>query len=767
MDRLSNKTQKLIINLFYASLVFSLAYILGLGIRLKLNIGIQAIIVIIGSTLVKFFLFHPLVLYILIVVGFLGTALVHRYITPVFSIIIEKTYSLFDNIINNIQGKEIIEASNILPYWIILVILVSSFTAFILFKNKKINWLLPLYISSFVYYWYNHIDLAYGMLALFLVIYFILMSLDKYCEIMQKTEVQPKNEYSKLYTPWLKTAIIYSISIVILALVLPKSYQYVKWSWMQKKVTDTFPFVEKMRSYDEYSRNRGKKATLFNFSIIGYEKDDSRLGGPLDLSDKRIMTVRAKTSNYLRGIAKHIYTGDSWRTVTGPENKFRLRDDFSGLSKEEKEMYFEEEEITIIYHSFASTTLFSPYMPYKVNFNGSYYLNVSRDSTLYFPNGVYDGEGYIVSVLKPRSYETLLAQNIYNSKKDIENLDIYLQIPEDKITDRTRELVKEIVKDLDGDYQKAVAIERYLRNNYRYNEDVSFLPENRDFVDFFLFDEKEGYCTHFATTMAMMLRLEGIPCRYIEGYIAQDLVKEGVYEVKHENAHAWVEAFIEPIGWMTFEATPVYSTRNRLDDFELDLTDEILSRNESLLDARELHNFIDEGMNEDDAEVFSNEGIDQLSNSSYENKKIDFSSIVIRIILWFLILIIPFRFLKGFILYKLQESRIKKYTNNEKIIYFYNQILKLTKALGYPQKSGETHNEYADRIAYNFYYNNEGTIKKITDIFVRSKYSNAPSSDEEVIEVEKYRDLLQKRFRNHCGPIVYYYRKYVKAIFLD
>lgn len=148
--------------------------------------------------------------------------------------------------------------------------------------------------------------------------------------------------------------------------------------------------------------------------------------------------------------------------------------------------------------------------------------------------------------------KNFISLGIQHRKENIDNLSNYLQIPEDRITDATKKLVKDIVKNRKTDLEKALAIEEYLRNNYNYSLDVEIVPENREFIDYFLFESQEGYCTYYATAMAIMLRIEGIPTRYIEGYLAQDLIREGIYEVKHRNAHTWVEAFIEPVGWMTF-----------------------------------------------------------------------------------------------------------------------------------------------------------------------------------------------------------------------
>ena len=154
MDKLSYKSKKLIFNIIYSALVFTLVYLFGLAINLEMNIFMQIFIVIIGSTVVKFFIFNPLILYILLFVSFIALVLVHRFIIPILFLMNDKVYFLFDNIIDNLKGKENIAPDNILLFWGILIVLVSFFTAIALFKRKNIHILLPVYIGFFLYYWY-------------------------------------------------------------------------------------------------------------------------------------------------------------------------------------------------------------------------------------------------------------------------------------------------------------------------------------------------------------------------------------------------------------------------------------------------------------------------------------------------------------------------------------------------------------------------------------------------------------------------------------
>lgn len=761
MDNILNRSQKTILHLIYASFVFSLAYILGLGMSLKADVMLQILMVFLGSALVKFFLLNPLVLYILLVAGFMAIILVHRFISPILFPLMERIYYLFQNIIQNLQGKENITSDNLLLFWGLLIVLISFFTAFILFKNKSIYLLLPAYIGPFLYYWYSFFDEALWMLSIFLLAFFILMGLDKYSREKTQTSNLKGYNFEKLYTPWIQTVTIYSILILSLALVLPKSNNNIQWPMLQQKVYKTFPVVEKLRSNEGYGRRAGK-ASLFDFSITGYQEESSRLGGPVKLNPKKIMTVRTNSnSNYLRGNAKQVYTGSSWRTINEPSKNYPFKRDFSGLSKEERNLYYDQTYVTITNHAFASTTLFSPYKAAEVIFDDGNALSINRDDSLTFSKGIYDGESYTIRVQKPLPYGTLTSLGIDKKKSDIDDLELYLQIPEDKITERTKALTKEIVKGKNNDFEKAMAIENHLRSNYKYNLNVNQVPENKEFIDYFLFEEGEGYCTYYATAMAIMLRLEGIPSRYIEGYLAQDLIEPGIYEVSHSNAHAWVEAFIEPVGWMTFEPTSIYPIELRLESLRQDVPNDSNNLNEAAEYVNHPENSINDQLIHSDEDILGNRVPKDKIN--HEDTPSNLPKNIVAIIIGALLLIIPIRFIIGFFQHRYKEARAKKLDSNKRIIYLYKQILRLMEFLGHPQQHGETHYEYAERVAYKFYSYGEIKLKEVTEIFVKSKYGNFSIQDEERLILEKYREDLEKRLQNYWGLRTFYYRKYVKA----
>ena len=110
---------------------------------------------------------------------------------------------------------------------------------------------------------------------------------------------------------------------------------------------------------------------------------------------------------------------------------------------------------------------------------------------------------------------------------------------------------------------EALAIQHHLQTAYPYTLDAPAPPEGKhaeDFVQFFLFQAKRGYCTYFSTAMAVMLRTIGIPSRWVEGFQVPVPSAGGEIAVRDAWAHAWVEAYIPPYGWLTFDPTPVGSS---------------------------------------------------------------------------------------------------------------------------------------------------------------------------------------------------------------
>lgn len=130
-----------------------------------------------------------------------------------------------------------------------------------------------------------------------------------------------------------------------------------------------------------------------------------------------------------------------------------------------------------------------------------------------------------------------------------------LQLPE-HLDPRIPELAREATAGGETPVEKAVALENYLRNNFRYTLVLAGDPGN-DPLAHFLFETRAGHCEYFASAMTIMLRTLGIPAREVNGFLPgeyNDL--GGDYIVRESDAHSWVEAYFPGNDWTVFDPTP-------------------------------------------------------------------------------------------------------------------------------------------------------------------------------------------------------------------
>lgn len=100
-----------------------------------------------------------------------------------------------------------------------------------------------------------------------------------------------------------------------------------------------------------------------------------------------------------------------------------------------------------------------------------------------------------------------------------------------------------------------------LQHMASYSTTPGVTPLHADPVEYFLFENQEGYCQHFASAAVLMYRLYGIPARYVTGYAVDpsafiEIAGGYIAEVTDVSAHAWPEIFIEDLGWTPVEVTP-------------------------------------------------------------------------------------------------------------------------------------------------------------------------------------------------------------------
>jgi transglutaminase-like putative cysteine protease len=131
---------------------------------------------------------------------------------------------------------------------------------------------------------------------------------------------------------------------------------------------------------------------------------------------------------------------------------------------------------------------------------------------------------------------------------------VYLRLPE--MDPKVAALARQVTSSAANNYDRAAAIQNYLRSNFRYTLDPSGI-EPKDPIVSFLFKSRAGFCEYFAASMTVMLRTLNIPSRLVNGFQTGSYNRVGKdFVVRARDAHSWVEVYFPKYGWITFDPTP-------------------------------------------------------------------------------------------------------------------------------------------------------------------------------------------------------------------
>jgi transglutaminase-like putative cysteine protease len=131
---------------------------------------------------------------------------------------------------------------------------------------------------------------------------------------------------------------------------------------------------------------------------------------------------------------------------------------------------------------------------------------------------------------------------------------VYLRLPD--LDRKVADLARQVTSSAANNYDRATAIQNYLRGNFRYTLDPTAI-EPKDPIVSFLFKSRSGFCEYFAAAMAVMLRTLNIPSRLVNGFQTGSYNRIGKdFVVRARDAHSWVEVYFPKYGWITFDPTP-------------------------------------------------------------------------------------------------------------------------------------------------------------------------------------------------------------------
>lgn len=293
-----------------------------------------------------------------------------------------------------------------------------------------------------------------------------------------------------------------------------------------------------------------------------------------------IVTERPSESIYLKAFVGTTYTGKEWEKlgtlefakiilpIGGASDKRSLMGEpFRRIAEGENGL--QEQQMEIQLEGASSKYAYTPY-----------YAEITKDHSVYV-DAYIEGDGE-----KAREYT-------YYPVEDVENA--YVELAEaSNLWEEYQEFVKETyvkeypeLKELtalceswDKGYLKAKINQKF--QGMRYTKEPGEMPKDRDFVEGFLFEKKEGFCVHFATAATLIYQIRGVPARYVEGYTVNPnqfiRLNDGTYKavVTDASAHAWCEIFDEEYGWQVREHTLIYG-RQQLTDSEVSHQDDGLN----------------------------------------------------------------------------------------------------------------------------------------------------------------------------------------------
>lgn len=197
-------------------------------------------------------------------------------------------------------------------------------------------------------------------------------------------------------------------------------------------------------------------------------------------------------------------------------------------------------------------------------------VEMSPDGTLYRPLGDAWRIHYVVESVLPKPPASVregapFAPNLSGLAKIKDHrlfglqagLDVYAISRPPVALPRLDQLAAQVTAGSKTDLEAADRISSYLTTNYQYSLQNGPSAKDSNPIEAFLFEIKKGHCEYFASAMCLMLRKLGIPARIATGFYSKEWNERGHYfVVRMRHAHAWVEAYIEPFGWISFDPTP-------------------------------------------------------------------------------------------------------------------------------------------------------------------------------------------------------------------
>ncbi len=374
--------------------------------------------------------------------------------------------------------------------------------------------------------------------------------------------------YSKAYS---ENTAFHKMLIVALLCVGLAFFAAPKNNYVYPPLQNAADTVRKL--FNDYFRFSDPR-TVYSVSADGYQPLTEQLGGIATPRQEDVMVVTTDSDVLLRGAISRTYTGLNWtddnvksRYLFVDPTRLYKRVELFDADETRLNEISEMKQVSVRFLDEGTSTLFVPQRMINLEAPMDFVLYYNECGEVFTTRDVQDGDNYTLTYYKlPTDMERLVRTvNMSYDPDDPDYSTIYGEctlLPA-CVENQLYWLTMDIIEGCPTPIQKALAIENWLSQNVTYTLEGNYPPAGRDFVSWFVMDERKGYCTYLASAMTVMARLAQIPARYVEGYsVKADASGETV--VTGMSAHAWSELYFAGVGWIPFNVSVV----NTLSDIE-------------------------------------------------------------------------------------------------------------------------------------------------------------------------------------------------------
>lgn len=518
----------------------------------------------------------------------------------------------------------------------------------------------------------------------------------------------------------------------------------------------------------------------FATGVTGFSEDGRLLGGVLE-DDREVMYVQGqkslKTNVYLMGKIYDTFSGKQWTQtseITSDDRTLDALETIYAVSMYEEDgtdKYIHQTKLNVCYQYFHTGYLFAPLKTVAV-------AGEDREYSVVGGNLVFDrrkgyGTAYQASFVQlnidhPLFYKFLESdrqeqeavwkqvQKEYGKKSgeqyDLSRLNAHREEvkavygQECSLSKEVGDWLSEVTKDAHTDIERLRAIEAALQE-FTYTKTPGRIPEEvtceSEFLDYFLLENKQGFCSYFATAFVLLARAEGLPARYVEGFCVPVKGEERTI-VYSRMAHAWPEVYMEGVGWIPFEPTPGYE-EIRYTPWEMkDLKQHFL--NNDLEDMEE-----EETDSSEQEEKLQEESIQAADRNRGRFLRILSETLVIVLLMCGLLLWADRRW---------RAKRYRKWSLEERFLAEIQKNMKMLAFLGYERKENETLWELQQR-AWAVMEEEDGGGKpqfRFLQYYEEVVYGHYPVQEEMLHRAAQEREYLLAMLKK-WKPLAYLYCK--------